>query len=224
MSNENKDNNKDNKDNNKIKYNDLKKAVALDRKENIKLVDYNGLTVQIKQYLPITEKVGLVSAVYNSAKYEDTDLNIISENTLDIAFKNLLVETYTNLTLSKNPIESYDMLVDSGLYNVVCDNIPEKELLDLQQVLDNHIITKQSEFEQSMKLEYIIKNAIDNLLFKLENFVSSIPSTEEMKELPDIVKNIYGQMKSGIDNLKGDDKEYAKIITKAAIEDAKHGS
>lgn len=210
--------------NNKIKYNDLKKAVALDRKENIKLVDYNGLTVQIKQYLPITEKVGLVSAVYNSAKYEDTDLNIISENTLDIAFKNLLVETYTNLTLSKNPIESYDMLVDSGLYNVVCDNIPEKELLDLQQVLDNHIITKQNEFEQSMKLEYIIKNAVDNLLFKLEDFVSSMPSNEEIKELPDIVKNIYGQMKSGIDNLKGDDKEYAKIITKAAIEDAKHGS
>lgn len=209
---------------NKIKYNDLKKAVALDRKENIKLVDYNGLTVQIKQYLPITEKVGLVSAVYNSAKYEDTDLNIISENTLDIAFKNLLVETYTNLTLSKNPIESYDMLVDSGLYNVVCDNIPEKELLDLQQVLDNHIITKQNEFEQSMKLEYIIKNAIDNLLFKLEDFVNSIPSNEEIKELPDIVKNIYGQMKSGIDNLKGDDKEYAKIITKAAIEDAKNGS
>src|SRR5690554_1909584 len=148
---------------NKIKYNDLKKAVALDRKENIKLVDYNGLTIHVKQYLPITEKVGLVSAVYNSAKYEDTDLNIISENTLDIAFKNLLVETYTNLTLSKNPIESYDMLVDSGLYDVVCDNIPEKELLDLQQVLDNHIITKQNEFEQSMKLEYIIKNAIDNL-------------------------------------------------------------
>ena len=136
----------------------------------------------------------------------------------------MLVETYTNLTLSKNPIESYDMLVDSGLYDVVCDNIPEKELLDLQQVLDNHIITKQNESEQSMKLEYIIKNAIDNLLFKLENFVSSIPSTEEIKELPDIVKNIYGQMKSGIDNLKGDDKEYAKIITKAAIEDAKHGS
>ncbi len=221
MSNENKDNNKDN---NKIKYNDLKKAIALDRKENIKLVDYNGLTIQIKQYLPITEKVGLVSAVYNSAKYEDTDLNIISENTLDIAFKNLLVETYTNLTLSKNPIESYDMLVDSGLYNVVCDNIPEKELLDLQQVLDNHIITKQNEFEQSMKLEYIIKNAVDNLLFKLEDFVSSMPSNEEIKELPDIVKNIYGQMKSGIDNLKGDDKEYAKIITKAAIEDAKNGS
>lgn len=221
MSNENKDNNKDN---NKIKYSDLKKAVALDRKENIKLVDYNGLTVQIKQYLPITEKVGLVSAVYNSAKYEDTDLNIISENTLDIAFKNLLVETYTNLTLSKNPIESYDMLVDSGLYNVVCDNIPEKELLDLQQALDNHIITKQNEFEQNMKLEYIIKNAIDNLMFKLEDFVSSIPSTEEMKELPGIVKNIYGQMKSGIDNLKGDGKEYAKIITKAAIEDAKNGS
>ena len=209
---------------NKIKYNDLKKAIALDRKENIKLVDYNGLTIQIKQYLPITEKVGLVSAVYNSAKYEDTDLNIISENTLDIAFKNLLVETYTNLTLSKNPIESYDMLVDSGLYNVVCDNIPEKELLDLQQVLDNHIITKQNEFEQSMKLEYIIKNAVDNLLFKLEDFVSSMPSNEEIKELPDIVKNIYGQMKSGIDNLKGDDKEYAKIITKAAIEDAKNGS
>ncbi len=224
MSNENKDNNKDNKDNNKIKYSDLKKAVALDRKENIKLVDYNGFTIQIKQYLPIAEKVGFASAVYNSAKYEDTDLNIISENTLDIAFKNLLVETYTNLTLSKNPIESYDMLVDSGLYNVVCDNIPEKELLDIQQALENHIITKQNEFEQSMKLEYIIKNAIDNLLFKLENFVSSIPSTEEMKELPDIVKNIYGQMKSGIDNLKGDDKEYAKIITKAAIEDAKHGS
>ncbi len=221
MSNENKDNNKDNT---KIKYNDLKKAIALDRKENIKLVDYNGLTIQIKQYLPITEKVGFASAVYNSAKYEDTDLNIISENTLDIAFKNLLVETYTNLTLSKNPIESYDMLVDSGLYNVVCDNIPEKELLDLQQVLENHIITKQNEFEQSMKLEYIIKNAIDNLLFKLENFVSSIPSTEEMKELPDIVKNVYGQMKSGIDNLKGDDKEYARIITRAAIEDAKNGS
>ena len=221
MSNENKDNNKDN---NKIKYSDLKKAVALDRKENIKLVDYNGFTIQIKQYLPITEKVGFASAVYNSAKYEDTDLNIISENTLDIAFKNLLVETYTNLTLSKNPIESYDMLVDSGLYNVVCDNIPEKELLDLQQVLDNHIITKQNEFEQSMKLEYIIKNAVDNLLFKLEDFVSSMPSNEEIKELPDIVKNIYGQMKSGIDNLKGDDKEYAKIITKAAIEDAKNGS
>ena len=45
----------------------------------------------------------------------------------------------------------------------------QKRIVDLQQVLDNHIITKQNEFEQSMKLEYIIKNAVDNLLFKLED-------------------------------------------------------
>jgi len=207
-----------------LKLHEVTKEVKKILGDNVKVVNFHGTDIEVKQYLPIIEKVGLVSAVYNSAKYEDTDLKIISENTLDIAFKNLLVETYTNLTLSKNPIESYDMLVNSGLYDVVCDNIPEKELLDLQQVLDNHIITKQNEFEQSMKLEYIIKNAIDNLLFKLEDFVNSIPSNEEIKELPDTVKNIYGQMKSGIDNLKGDDKEYAKIITKAAIEDAKYGS
>ena len=202
-----------------IKIGELREVLKQNKKDNIIEIDYKGLPLEIKAYLPIQEKLSLVASIFESAIGRDNGLHILNDNKLDIAFKVLLVQTYSNLTLPRNIIESYDMLVSSGLYDFIYDNIPTEERNRLEMALDNHINAERDEYEQNLKLEKVIKDGIDGLLTRLDKFVESMPTIEEMEKMPNLVTDIYKQMQSGIANLTGKDKEYAETVTKVALED-----
>lgn len=158
-----------------IKVKELREALKQNQKDNIKVVDYNGLQIEIKQYIPFQKKINLVATMVESTINRDNGLHIINGNTLDLAFKVLLVGEYTNITLPKDYMESYDLLVSSGLYDFIYENIPNNELLDVQMALNNHIDTERDEYEQKNTIQYIVKDLLSGLIDKL-------PSKDEAEE------------------------------------------
>jgi len=153
----------------------LREILKQNKKENIK-AEYNGLLLEIRQYLPITEKITLIKSIFESAIDRDNGLHILNKNSLDIAYRILLVQTYVpNLTLPKNTIEAYDLLCESGLYDFIYENIPTTELIDIEVGLKNHIETERDEYEQRNTIQYIIKDLLSGLIDKL-------PSKEEAEE------------------------------------------
>ena len=97
--------------------------------QDVKNIEFNEQIIGVKQYLPINEKLELISSVINSAADENNFSNPVKENvflTLEILYH------YTNINFTdkqkEDPVKLYDLVVSSGLVNKVTDLIPEEEL------------------------------------------------------------------------------------------------
>lgn len=159
----------------KILVNELKNAVKLNKTEKIKLTHFDSLEIEVLQSTTFQEKINLVATMFESAIDRDNGLHILNYNSLDLAYKVLLVEKYTNLTLPKDYLQSYDMLVSSGIYTKIYESIPVKELSDLNMVLENYIDTERDKYEQKNTIQYIVKDLLGGLINKL-------PSKDEAEE------------------------------------------
>ena len=145
--------------------------------QDIKNIEFNQQIIEVKQYLPINEKLELISSVINSAADENNFSNPVKENvflTLEILYH------YTNINFTdkqkEDPVKLYDLVVSSGLVNKVTDLIPEEEL---DEVING--------VAQSVKAIYTYKNSILGILESISQDYSSLnlDATEIQQKLAD---------------------------------------
>ena len=96
--------------------------------QDIKIIEFNEQTIEVKQYLPVNDKLELISNVINSAHDENNFANPVKVSvftTLEIMY------AYTNINFTdkqkEDPTKLYDMLISSGLVSEVINTIPEAE-------------------------------------------------------------------------------------------------
>ena len=102
--------------------------LKLARNNSVKVVTFNDIEVEVKQYLPINEKLQLISNVINAAADENNFSNPIKEDlfgTLEIIY------AYTNLGFTEkqkeDPIKLYDDMISSGFADAIIKEIPSEE-------------------------------------------------------------------------------------------------
>lgn len=169
---------------NKIKVGDLRELAK--QQEGTVVVQHKDHTIIIKTYLPLLDKIKLVSSIYQSAVDEDDILQIIDCNSLEVAFKVLVTQTYTDISLPKDSVQAYDLLVSSGLYEIIYQAIPLDEKVELEEVLENYIQEKKERYERENTLPNIVKNMLNELIGK-------VPTMDEAKKfIEDASKEIEG--------------------------------
>ena len=145
--------------------------------QDIKNIEFNEQIIEVKQYLPINEKLELISSVINSATDENNFSNPVKENvflTLEILYH------YTNINFTdkqrEDPVKLYDLVVSSGLVNKVTDLIPEEEL---DEVING--------VAQSVKAIYTYRNSILGILESISQDYSALnlDATEIQQKLAD---------------------------------------
>ena len=98
--------------------------------EEIKTVDFAGETIEIKQYLPIQEKLGLIGRVIMAAHEQDE--NYSNPVKIDVFTDLEIIFAYTNISFTEKQKEDlpklYDAICTSGLLNIITIEIPESEL------------------------------------------------------------------------------------------------
>lgn len=98
--------------------------------DSIKEVKLNDeITIEVKQYLPIQEKLALIGRVVELAHEQDANY---SNPVKASVYKDLeIVFAYTNLTFTDKQKEEsaklYDLLLSSGYLKTILDNIPCEE-------------------------------------------------------------------------------------------------
>ena len=101
---------------------------GLKKTDNIKIVNINGLDIEIKQYLPVDEKLVLISKVLSKAADENNFSNPIK---LDVFTKLEILFAYTNISFTEkqkeDSIKLFDLLEGNGIFNIIVKNIPELE-------------------------------------------------------------------------------------------------
>ena len=102
--------------------------LKLARNNSVKVVTFNDIEIEVKQYLPINEKLQLISNVINAASDENNFSNPIKEDlfgTLEIIY------AYTNLGFTEkqkeDPIKLYDDMISSGFADAIIKEIPSEE-------------------------------------------------------------------------------------------------
>lgn len=174
----------------KIKVGELKDL----RKEfckDVDIVDFHGLDIEIKQYLPISDKIRLVIQSYISVADEDE----FDYYLFDIGFRKLLIENYTNLTLPKDNFDAFDLITETGIYDFVYKNIPEEEITELEELKDRYIQTEENERKRKNTIQYIIKEFIND-------FVDKLPDKEETEKFIDALHKEVNKDKSNVKPIK----------------------
>lgn len=102
----------------------------LDLKLNkeVHVIEFNGQEIEVKQYLPVNNKLELIGNVINAAHDENNFSNPVKTSiftTLEIMY------AYTNINFTdkqkEDPTKLYDILISSGLAAEIINAIPEAE-------------------------------------------------------------------------------------------------
>lgn len=151
--------------------------LGLKKNEEVGILHINEQDIEVKQYLPINEKLELISSVINSAADENNFSNPVKENvflTLEILYH------YTNINFTdkqkEDPVKLYDLVVSSGLVNKVTDLIPGEEL---DEVING--------LAQSVKAIYTYRNSALGILESISQDYSALnlDATEIQQKLAD---------------------------------------
>ena len=102
--------------------------LALTKNTEVASFDWNGQTVEVKQYLPIQEKLELIASVLNQCQDEN---NFINEAKIALFMDLEMVYRYTNINFTEkqkeDPAKLYDLLAGSGFFDDVFTVIPQRE-------------------------------------------------------------------------------------------------
>ena len=102
--------------------------LGLTKNTEVASFDWNGQTVEVKQYLPIQEKMDLIAAVLNNCQDEN---NFINEAKMALFMDLEIAYRYTNINFTEkqkeDPAKLYDLLAGSGLFDDIFTVLPKRE-------------------------------------------------------------------------------------------------
>ena len=110
--------------------------------QEVKTFNYNDLTIEVRQYLPATEKLALVQTVAEAAANESP--NYINVLNVDLMIDLAVVNHFTNITFTdkqkENPAKLYDCIHSTGLFDMIkqemADGVYESIICDVYDILE----------------------------------------------------------------------------------------
>jgi len=98
------------------------------------------IEVEVKQFLPITQKLSLIDMMKTIIVKQEENYSYIDYNYKDLFFDVFLIEFYTSIEVDlENIVNSYDVFVKLNLFEIIKANIPVKEITELNNMLNNFI-------------------------------------------------------------------------------------
>lgn len=164
----------------------------LKKQEVVQTLKLNDLEIEVKQYLPVNEKLILISNVINNAASQDATF----KNPIKVEiFGSLeIIYNYTNLTFTEkqkeDPSKLYDLLEENGVIAAVVAMIPEDEYQFLIDGIDS-----------SMDAFYNYQNSVMGILDRVSADYSNLDmdASAIQKKIADpanvtLLKNVLEKM------------------------------
>lgn len=117
--------------------------LGLTKNTEIGTFTWKDQTIEVKQYLPIQEKLNLIATVLNQCQDEN---NFINDAKISMFMDLEIVYHYTNINFTdkqkSDPAKMYDLLAGSGFLNDIYKVLPQSEYKSIMIWLDktaNHV-------------------------------------------------------------------------------------
>ena len=102
--------------------------LSLKVNNSVNTIVFNDQEIEVKQYLPVNDKLDLIAAVINQAADDNSFMNPVKT---EVFMKLEVVFRYTNISFTdkqkEDLVKLYDLMDGNGLFDIVIEAIPENE-------------------------------------------------------------------------------------------------
>ena len=151
--------------------------LGLKKKEEIKNITINDQIIEVKQYLPISDKINIITNVIENSADDNNFANPVKVE----VFANLeIIYAYTNISFTdkqkEDPTKLYDLLEENGVIAEVIAAIPENEYALLLGWID-----------ETIEAFYTYRNSVMGIMEQISTDYSnlSLDATEIQQKLAD---------------------------------------
>ena len=153
-------------------------------------IEWEGETIEVKQYLPIQEKLALIGRVIMQAHEQDE--NYSNPVKVDVFRELEMIFAYTNISFTDKQKEDlpklYDMIYCSGLLKAIKDAIPIEEISDIMFGIEDSIEAVYKYQNSVLGILDTIKGDYNNMSLDIEKLKQDITDPQSLE----IVKNMLG--------------------------------
>jgi hypothetical protein len=147
------------------------------------VANYIKKTLEIKTYLPFEQKRAIAETIVK----ENTEIidGVKKNNSINqyLSFVMSMIIGHTNLTVSDNPAEDYDLLAESGLLSAIIAEFQES--YNETDVLVKMTLASELEYNN---VGFILGRFLDGILNKLESAAEVIKKTTDNVNDEDLAK------------------------------------
>ncbi len=165
--------------------------LGLVKNQEVKNVEWGEYMIEVKQYLPINEKLNLISNVINFAHDENNYSNPVK---VDVYTALEIMYAYTNINFTDKQKEDvtklYDLIVSSGLYAKVLEAIPSNEHCNLLNAIKKSIDAIYAYQNSIMGILDTINSDYSNLNLNASEIQKKLADPNNMELLRDILAKL----------------------------------
>ncbi len=154
-----------------------------------KEIKFDNVSIKVKQYLPVNDKLKLINSIISLVAENDYDfLNPIQ---LQVYNAIEIIRFYTDIELEDelNIPNTYDNLIESGLYSAIIEAIPQEEY---DYIIDGIYDTVEAFYNYHNSVLGIMKaitQDYSNLNMEASEIQQKIANPENLGLLKEVVKN-----------------------------------
>ena len=165
--------------------------LGLTKNQEVKNVEWGEYSIEVKQYLPINEKLDLISNVINFAHDENNYSNPVK---VDVYTALEIMYAYTNINFTDKQKEDvtklYDLIVSSGLYTKILEAIPCNEHCNLLNAIRKSIDAIYAYQNSVMGILDTISTDYSNLDLNASEIQKTLADPNNMELLRNILEKL----------------------------------
>lgn len=172
----------------KVTFNKLN----LIKNTEIKNIDINENIIEVKQYLPVEEKLELISYIVNMA--HDEDYNFSNPVKVEVFAGIGIIKYYTNITFTEkqleNPAKIYDLLNSNNVINNVIAAIPSNEYDEIRAGIEDTIKSIYQYQNSTLGILDTIGQDYSDLNLEADTINEKLSNPDNMKLLRDVLAKL----------------------------------
>ena len=165
--------------------------MKLAKNNEVKTITFANQEIEVKQYLPVEDKLTLIANVLNNSADENNFANPVKVDlfgTLEILYM------YTNISFTdkqkENPADLFDICLSSGLAQAVINAIPADEYADLISWIDGCIDGFYQYKHSALGIMEAIAMDYSSLSFDASDIQNKIADPDNLTLLKDILTKL----------------------------------
>lgn len=166
--------------------------LALKKQEEVKTININNNAIEVKQYLPVNDKLALISKVINLS--HDSSSNFCNPVQVEIIGTIEIIMAYTNLSFTDKQKEDYsklyDLLEENGINKLIISAIPEDEYAFLIDGINDSINAIYTYQNSVMGILDTVSQDYSNLDLDATNIQEKIANPENLELLKGIMTKL----------------------------------
>ncbi len=158
---------------------------------SINNLQWEDVSIEVKKYLPIEEKIELVANVVNNSSDDNGYYNPIKVK-IFLALEIMYHYTNINFTdkMKETPLKLYDQLTSSKLYNAVIELIDENEFMDIVESVQETIESVYSYKNSVMGILDTVSSDYSNLNFDAAKIQKMLGDPENLGLLREVLDKL----------------------------------